>query len=207
MKKFIALFLAALMLCAICAVAEETPAEITYVEIPVDSQIAIAGDFSAKLVVERKDGGLDGGIMFYQNPETGYAYGFKVRWNEDRRADFYGVKDIAGSWGGFLIAEEYQEWLKDCYVSVDEGWDATTDTKMTLVVTVEGTMATVTMTGDVTGKTGTIHFDLTKSPWLDWEEKEAEVLVLNEGMLFWTGHGTPLQLFVDADSYAAANPQ
>ena len=207
MKKFFSLILATMMMFSACAFAEEAPAEITYVEIPVDGQIAVSGNFSAKVVVERKDGFLDGGIMFYQNPETGYAYGMKVRWNEDKRADFYGVKDIAGSWGGFMICEEYQEWLKDCFVSVDEGWDATTDTSMTLTVTVGGTVATVTMEGNVTGKSGTIHFDLTKSPWLDWEEKEVEVLVLTEGLLFWAGNGTPLQMFIDADTYAAANAQ
>ncbi len=212
MKKFFALLFATMMLCSIYAFAEEapateTPVEITYVEIPVDGQIAVSGNFSAKLVIERKDGSLDGGIIFYQDPETGYSYGFKVRWNEDARADFYGVKDIAGAWGGFLICEEYQEWLKDCFVSVDEGWNASTDTAMTLTVTVEETVATVTMEGNVTGKSGTVHFDLTKSPWLDWEEKETEVLVLTEGLLFWVGNGTPVQMFIDTDTYAAVHAQ
>ena len=174
-----------------------------WVEVPVDSRIAVKGDFKAKVVVTRDNGVLDGGLTFYHNEASGYSYGMKVRWNEDKRADFYGIKDIAGAWGGFLIAEEYQEWMKDCYVSVDEGWDASADTKMTLTISVEGTMATVTMTGDVTGKSGTIHFDLTKSPWLDWEEKELEPQVLTEGLLFCNGSGTPLQLFIDVDTYNA----
>ncbi len=172
-----------------------------WIEVPVDSRIAVSGDFSAKLVVQRDGGNLDGGLMFYHNDASGY--GFKVRWNEDSRADLYGIKDVAGAWGGFLICEEYQEWLKDCFVSVDEGWDATADTAMILTIEVQGTMATVTMEGNVTGKSGTIHFDLTKSPWLDWEEKELEPLVLSEGSLFYAGSGTPVQLFVDPDTYHA----
>jgi len=95
-------------------------------------------------------------------------------------------------------------WLKDCYVSVDEGWDTTADTKMILTVTVEDGFAYVTMKGDVTGKEGTLTFDLSKSPWLDWEEKEAAPELFTEGYLgFQFNGGEALQLFVDEATYAA----
>ncbi len=205
MKCLFVLVMAAMLLLSACAFAEnvEPEPEIVYVEIALDQTIQLNGDFSAKVVMKPVDTRCEGGIAFYDDGE-GYSYSFKVRWNEAKRADFYGAKDVGGAWKGFLIADEYQEWLKDCFVSVDEGWDATTDTQMTLIVTVKGTMATVTMQGDVTGKEGTVHFDLTKSPWLDWEEKEAEPLVKTVGGLHTViAAGEAVQLFVDKATYDA----
>ena len=206
MKRLFPLVLALMLMFSVSAIAEEAAvetAEITYVEVALDSEIMLDGDFSAMAVIQRTDGSCDGGIVIYKDAETGNAISFKVRWNEDARADFYGAKDVNGTWG-FRIADEYYEWLKDCFVSVDEGWDASTDTAMTLTVTVVGTMATVTMKGNVTGMEGTINFDLTKSPWLDYEEKETEVLVLNSGTLGLSFNGgEALQLFVDEATYLA----
>jgi len=182
----------------------EAEGEYKYVEVPIDADVYVSGKFSVRTVVHRVDGRLDGGIAICHNRDTNSDYAFKVRWLEDRRADFYGVKDVNGAWKGFLIGEENMLWLKDCYVSVDEGWDTTADTKMILTVTVEDGFAYVTMKGDVTGKEGTLTFDLSKSPWLDWEEKEAAPELFTEGYLgFQFNGGEALQLFVDEATYAA----
>lgn len=207
MKKVFALLLTLAMVFAMTAIAEEpateAAVEIEYVEIPLDADIKLNGNFSAKLVLNYGDSEkIDSGLMFYTN--EGYQYGFKVRRESANRVDFYGVKDVDGSWKGFLIAEEYQEWLKDCYVSVDDGWDATEDRNITLIITVTDGIATVTAKGDVTGKEGTVHFDLSKSAWKDYEESESEPLVLTEGgMALGLGGGQVVQLFIDADTYAA----
>lgn len=203
MKKFLSLLLVTLMLISVTALAESTAPVYEYVEVPVDSTIMLDGDCSIRFSIERVDGKCDSGIMFYLD-EEGNAYGFKVRWNDNNRADFYGVKNVGGTWKGFLIAEEYQEWLKDCYVSVDDGWDTTEDTQMQMTITVQGTMATVTMKGNVTGKEGTIHFDLTKSPWLDFEEKESNPIILTSGTTrFDLNGGNILSFSVDSATYAA----
>ncbi len=200
MKKFLAILLAFLALTTF-ACAEE--AEPEFVEVPLDAALTVSGNFSAKFVVTRgASDQLDGGLTFYRSGDT--YLGFNVRRVSDDRVDFYGTKFIDGKWMGFLIAEENQEWLKDCYVSVDDGWDATTDTNITVTVIVKDGMATVTAQGDVTGKSGTLHFDLTKSPWFDWEERETEPLQLTEGALMFSFvGGEAVQLFVDADTYAA----
>jgi len=61
----------------------------------------------------------------------------------------------------------------------------------------------MTMKGDVTGTEGTVHFDLTKSAWKDWEETEAEVNVLTAGLLNVINHnGEISELYIDAATYA-----
>jgi len=203
MKKIFSLLLVTLLLISVTALAESTAPVYEYVDVPVDSTIKLDGDFSIRFSIERVDGKCDRGLLFYLD-DAGDSYGFKVRWNDNNRADFYGVKNVGGTWKGFLIADEYQEFLKDCFVSVDEGWDTTQDTQMELTITVQGTMATVTMKGNVTGKEGTIHFDLTKSPWLDFEEKEATPLVLSSGTTrFDLNGGNVLSFSVDSATYAA----
>ena len=123
------------------------------------------GDFTATAVIDRADNDrIEGtGIVIYANEDGSDRYGVYVRSDVTAdRVDFYMDKHENGNWLGFLIAEEYQATGKDCFVSVDEGWDATSDESFTLSVKVEGKYATVRMTGNNSGKYGELTFDLTE---------------------------------------------
>jgi len=177
--------------------------EIEYQDI-VDETIVLNGDFSAKVVLtpnKLAKPNTEGGIRFYYDESSTY-YVFYVRWLEPQRCDFYGAKYINGAFKGFLIAEEYEESHKDCFVSIDEAWDASVDTAMELTVTVRGNIATVTMTGNVSEISGTLHFDLTKSPWLDGKYTESQPMVWKNGELRKAARGGKLSNFkVDKSTY------
>ena len=139
----------------------------------VSADNLVDGDFTATVTVTRdaNTGSSWAGIMFYASStptsanwdDVFYFAGVRFDAGNPARVDLVLEKQCEGStWGGFLIAEEYQATQKDCFVSVDDGWDATTDNSCTLTVSVKGTMATVTMTGNTTGRTVTMHYDLTK---------------------------------------------
>jgi hypothetical protein len=150
--------------------------------------IYLTTDFEASVDVSKDENGrCEAGIIFYaSHGEEGAdrsLYGFVVRFHDVNRADFYGTKFINGEWKGFLIAEEYQDTLKDCFVSADEGWDATTDTVMNLKVKVEGRKATVTMSGNNTGKSGTLTFDLDKSACLGVYTERDNIAKFYEGKI------------------------
>ncbi len=178
--------------------------EIEYVEIG-DRVVSVDGDFSARAVLTPKDPdapNMEGGIRLRYREDMTY-YAFFVRWTSSSRCDFYGSKYVAGRFMGFLIAEEYEETRKDCFVSVDDAWDATDDESMTLTVSVRGDLATVTMTGDRTGYGATLHFDLTKSAWLDGRYSESSPEALRGGILKKALRGGAYQSFaVDRATYA-----
>lgn len=202
MKRMLVCIL--LVLCMTMGMTSASAEGIEYVGLEKTEYPTIKGDFSARAVIERTSDtpNLEAGIRFYYAEDRSY-YAFFVRWVDLNRCDFYGAKYIAGQFMGFLIAEEYQESGKDCYVSVDEAWDAQDDTAMTLTVDVLGSVATVTMTGNNTGYSGTLHFDLTKSARLDGKATEANPVVLREGMLRRASRGTCTYTFcgLDKDTY------
>ena len=209
MKKILSILLIAVMLFPVFTLAENTAEypeipEVEFVPVPVDAVLTVEGDFSVRWVSPRVvPEKFEGGIQFYKS--EGYCYELKARsvYDDGKRVDFYGSKQLPGTWGGFLMCEEYYEWLKDCFVSVDEGWDASKETAFIFTVHVRGNIATMTMEGNVTGTTGTVHFDLTKSAWKDWEETENEVKVLTAGTLNIIDHnGKISELYIDADTYA-----
>ncbi len=176
--------------------------EIEYISLEKTEYPTVKGDFSARAVIQRTSDtpNLEAGIRFYYAEDRSY-YAFFVRWTDLNRCDFYGTKYIAGQNMGFLIAEEYQESGKDCYVSVDEAWDAQDDTAMTLTVDVLGSVAAVTMTGNNTGYSGTLHFDLTKSARMGGKATEVNPVVLREGMLRRASRGTCAYTFFGLDKY------
>lgn len=203
MKRF---FLALMVVTMMAACAPFACAEgIEYVEMEGDP-ITLNGDFCARTVIERKDPekySAEGGIRAYYADDMTY-YAFFIRWVSENRCDFYVSKYLSGQFMGFMIAEEYEETGKDCFVSVDDAWDASSDRDITLEVKVRDHIATVTMTGATTGYSGTLHFDLTKSAILNGKKTESEPRVLTQGLLKKAikGSGTYLSFAVDADTYA-----
>lgn len=191
-----------LVLCTMMSMTGASAEALTYVGLEKTEYPVVKGDFSARAVIERTrdNPNLEAGIRFYYTEDRSY-YAFFVRWTDASRCDFYGTKYVAGQNMGFLIAEEYQETGKDCYVSVDEAWDAQDDTAMTLTVDVLGSIATVTMTGNNTGYSGTLHFDLTKSARMDGKLTEANPVVFREGMIRRASRGTCTYTFFGLDQY------
>ncbi len=129
-----------------------------------DENTFVKGDFKATATVTRAaDGMVTAGMVFYRDDTTNSQYAFYVRSDSDpARVDFYGEKIIDDQWVGFLIAEEYEATGKDCFVSVDDGWDATADNVFTLEVDVQDGMAYVKLTGETTGQFGMLTYDLSK---------------------------------------------
>lgn len=147
---------------AACAQAEG----ITYVDAG-DKTVQMEDDFSLRAVVQRKSakGAMECTIRFYEQDES--CYTVYLRWMRGKRVDLSIEKHVKGEFKGSMIAMENEGAHKLNYVSVDDGWDATDDTELELVLTVRENIASLAMKGNVTGNNVTLHYDLTATPWLE----------------------------------------
>lgn len=153
----------------------------TGVQTTDDENTMVSGDFKASATVVREPGGrLLAGIVLYRDDQTDSHYAFYVRSDLSRdRVDFFGEKLVYSERIGYMIADEYEAYMKDCFVSVDDGWDATLDNTFTLEVEVKGNLAKVKLTGDTTKKSGMLTYDLTKPAM-----GEREVESWNKGYVY-----------------------
>ncbi len=133
-------------------------------------QMSLNGNFTASAAFSRKDGKLEGGIAFYINGDTSSRFGACVRWMSDKRVDAYLTKIVNDRWKGYLIGEGYETanngGPKDCFVSVDAGWDASADTEILLTLMVAGSKARLSIFGNNTKQYGEVLYDLTSSAYL-----------------------------------------
>lgn len=175
MKKLVAFFLTAIL--ALSSLSFVVSAEPTAVTDFSESagwyqavDVAVEKDFTLSVELDRMT--TDCGIFFYADDAQQAYFSVKIRWLSVERTDFYACRNYGGAWEGFLIPEEYQLNKKDCFVSVDEGWDTSSDPSMILDIVVVGDTLTVTMTGTGSGNYGTLTYDLRKPAHLDGSYKD-----------------------------------
>lgn len=145
----------------------------------IAADVNVEKDLTISVILERTDS--DTGVFFYSDDKRDTYFSVKIRWASAERTDFYVCRTYEGEWEGFLISEEYQKNKKDCYVSTDEWWSTAEDPSMKLDIMVVGDMLTVTMTGTVSGNSGTLNYDLTKPAYLDGEYNSNNALLPKTG--------------------------
>lgn len=147
----------------------------------VADNVKLDGDFRMSAIINRVT--HDSGVFFWADTDRTTFYSVKLRQIGSDRTDFYVCRNQNGDWLGFLISEEElaKGSTKDCYVSVDEGWNTTDDNSFRLDLAVTGNILTVTLTGSTTGKSGTQTYDLTKATWKDGAYGEKTGLLPAEG--------------------------
>lgn len=161
--------------------------------------IQLKDDFAVKAVLARKNAKsvLDSSIQFYKDDNA--CYSLVVRWMRGARCDFYLEKYVNNQYIGNILALEYEDARKTGYVSTDDGWNTTNDTEMEITLILRNKIATITMTGNVTKVSKTLHFDLTKSPWLADKFTEKKPELLTEGIMSHTIRNGSFQ-FIGVDA-------
>ena len=192
------LLLIALLLGMAPALANEADAvEFAAVE---DEAIQLKDDFAVKAILARKNARapLESSFQFYADGSATY-FSLAVRWMRASRLDFYLEKYVDGQYIGSLIAEEFDGAKKAGYVSTNDGWDASQETAVETVLMVRDHIATVTVTGNVSNVSKTLHFDLTKAPWLADKFTEKKPVLMTKGPLKYTIRGGSFE-FIGVDA-------
>ena len=110
-------------------------------------------------------GRLQDGIVFYRDTTSQSFFRVVIRrLGAVDRADLFMEKQVNDSNKGYMIGNEYPSG-NDCYVSSVNGWNAGGEKSFTLTIVVDTKtqVATVTMRGNTTSNSVTIHYDLTKA--------------------------------------------
>jgi len=194
--------------CALCAIVllyGILPAHATenrYVEIG-SSLVFIKDDFSAQAVICRNgDAATIGGINFYMDDASKNYFGFHLRWIGASNCELYGVKYVEGK-RAYLIAEENEDHSIIYHNTHQNDWNPDLDEDMELTVSVVGKDAIAQLKGLTSGKSVTLHYDLTKSAVSEdgtaMEEYPKELFIGRISKFIRNGRF--LSLAVDVESY------